>query len=202
MIRTRDFTRNPRPETAHGHLSIRLREYHRAALIEHFLDLGREDRRLRFGAALADEAIRAYVDRIDFERDGAFGVQDDDLRLLAVVHVANAGEGAELGLSVLPAHRGFGLGQALLERAVTHLRNRNARMVYVHCLAENAAMMHIARKSGMRIVFEGGESDARLELTPPNAATLFTEWLSDRQAEGVQALRRQARLTRALLAGR
>ena len=202
MIRTRDFTRNPRPEAAQGHVALRLRDYHRAALVEHFLELGPEDRRLRFGATLTDEAIRAYVARIDFQRDGAFAIQDDELRLLAMVHVANSGDAAELGLSVLPAHRGYGLGQALLQRAVTHLRNRNAREVYVHCLSENVAMMHIARKSGMRIVYEGSESDARLELPPPNAATLFTEWLSDRQAEGVQALRRQSRLTRALLAGR
>jgi GNAT superfamily N-acetyltransferase len=183
------------------HVTIRLREYHRPALEAHFLALQPEDRRLRFGASLSDDALRAYVARIDFGRDGAFAVQDDELRLLAAVHVANTGTTAEMGLSVLPGHRGRGLGQALFARAVTHLRNRGIREAFVHCLTENGAMMHLARKSGMRIAFSGNESDARLELRPATAGTLMTEWLADRQAETVQALRHHARMTRVILAG-
>jgi RimJ/RimL family protein N-acetyltransferase len=181
------------------HITIRLREYHRPALEAHFLALESEDRRLRFGAPIADEALAAYVARIDFDRDGAFAVQDDELRLLAVVHVANSGQAAEMGLSVLPGWRGQGLGQALFQRAVTHLRNRGTLEAQVHCLTENAAMMHLARKSGMRIDYSGGESDARLVLRPATASTLMNEWLADRQAETMQAFRHQARMTRSLL---
>ena len=200
MIRTRDFTRKPAPFEPGAYVTIRLREYHRPALEAHFLALGAEDRRLRFGTNLPDESVRSYVARIDFRRDGVFAAQDDTLQLAAVVHVANTGESAELGLSVLGGRRGHGLGQALLKRAVTHLRNRNARTAYVHCLAENGAMMHIARKCGMRIAHAGGESDAYLELAPPTPATLATEWLSDRQAETLQAIRHQARAARLALA--
>jgi RimJ/RimL family protein N-acetyltransferase len=185
-----------------AHVPIRLREYHRPALEAHFLALGAEDRRLRFGANLPDESVRAYVARIDFEHDGAFGVQDDALALVAAVHVANAGTGAELGLSVAPGYRGQGLGQSLVRRAVTHLRNRGARAAYTHCLVENGAMMHIARKCGMRVAHSGAESDAHLVLSPPTAGTLFTEWLADRQAETLQAFRHQANATRTLLAPR
>lgn len=199
MIRTQDFTRKPEPFETAAHVTIRLRDYHRPALEAHFLALGPEDRRLRFGTALSDDALRAYVARIDFARDGVFAVQDDALALLAVGHIANAGADAELGLSVLAAHRGAGLGQALLKRAVNHLRNRGKRAAYVHCLAENGAMMHIARKCGMRIVHDGGESDAHLELAPGTAATLWTEWLSDRQAETLQAIRHQANAARGAL---
>ena len=202
MIRTRDFTRKPADFETEAHVTIRLREYHRPALEAHFLALDREDRRLRFGTNLPDEALRAYVARIHFDRDGVFAVQDDGLALAAVVHVANARDTAELGLSVLPSRRGQGLGQALLKRAVTHLRNRGARAAHVHCLAENGAMMHLARKCGMRIAHAGGESDARLELLPPTAATHLTEWLSDRQAETLQAIRHQARATRGFLGAR
>ena len=180
---------------------MRLREYHRPALEAHFTSLAPEDRRLRFGAAISDEALHAYVARIDFDRDGAFAVQDDDLRILAVVHVAHTGPTAEMGLSVLPGLRGQGLGQALFQRAVTYLRNKGTREAHVHCLTENGAMMHLARKSGMRIVYAGSESDARLELRPANAGTFMNEWLADRQAETVQAMRHHARMTRALLGG-
>ena len=52
----------------------------------------------------------------------------------------------------------------------------------MHCLVENAAMMHIARKSGMKIVTDGGEADAHLELAPLDAGTVASEFLQERLA--------------------
>ena len=159
--------------------TLRLHQSDRPALEAHFLALDGEDRRLRFGSAIRDEALSEYVARIDFGRDGLFAVQDDDLRLLAVVHVAFSGASAELGLSVLPGQRGRGLGSALFSRAVIHLRNRGAAEVLVHCLTENAAMMHLARKHGMRIVNEGAETDAYLVLEPATPQSILLEWAQD-----------------------
>ena len=180
-------------------LAVRLRPTDREALTQHFLALDVEDRRLRFGAALNDDSIRALEERIDFERDELFAVTDDELRLLGVVHVAfyEAGR-AELGLSVLPCARAQGIGNALFARAVMHLRNRRVREVFVHCLSENSAMMHLARKHGMRLVNEGSETDAWLELSDPTAETFLAEWFHDQQADSVRALRRHAQLTRNL----
>ena len=165
---------------------MRLRASDRAALLDHFISLAAEDRRLRFGTPLKDAAIADYVNRLDFMRDDVFAVHDGALRLLAVVHVAPGGGSAELGLSVLPEARGQGLGTALLERAVMHLRNREVRRAFVHCLSENGAMMHIARKLGMRVVPCGGETDAHLRLEPSTPQTHFTEWLQDQNAEVVR----------------
>jgi ribosomal protein S18 acetylase RimI-like enzyme len=179
--------------------TLRLRESDRAALITHFLGLGAEDRRLRFGSPLRDEGLQAYVARIDFERDGLFAVHDDELKLLAVVHVAFSEGSAELGLSVLPGFRGQGLGSALLVRAIVHLRNRGSAEVFVHCLTENAAMMHLARKHGMRVIPAGAETDARLAIEPPTPHTHFLEWLHEQQGQFAQAVRHQARFSRAVL---
>ena len=52
----------------------------RAKFASHLRALGTEDRRLRFGLALPDAAIDAYVARIDFGRDAVFGVFDDALK--------------------------------------------------------------------------------------------------------------------------
>ena len=180
-------------------LTVRLRESDRGALEAHFLSLGAEDRRLRFGGPIADDGLRAYVAHIDFERDGVFAVQDDDLRLVAVVHVAFSDASAELGLSVLPGERGEGLGNALLTRAVMHLRNRGSPEVLVHCLSENAAMMHLARKNGMRIISAGSESDARLASDPPTPHSQFAEWLQDNHASVVQSVRRNAHFSKTFL---
>jgi ribosomal protein S18 acetylase RimI-like enzyme len=180
-------------------LPVRLRESDRAALETHFLTLGSEDRRLRFGASMSDDGVRAYVGRLDFERDGLFAVHDDELKLLAVVHVAVGGGEAEMGLSVLPSHREQGLGNALFTRAVVYLRNRGEPKVFVHCISENAAMMHLARKHGMRIVNEGAETDAHLVLEPATPQSILNEWVQDSSANAAQRVRRSTRLTRELL---
>jgi RimJ/RimL family protein N-acetyltransferase len=179
--------------TASSSTTVRLREPDRAALQRHFLSLGSEDRRLRFGAPLPDASIEGYVAKLDFERDGLFAVQDEALELVAVVHVAITEGSAEFGLSVLPSARGRGLGYLLFRRGVTFLRNRGISQVFVHCLTENGAMMHLARKSGMRIVNAGGETDAHLKLEPATPNSFMDEWLDDQKGHSVQTLRRNAR---------
>jgi len=179
--------------------TLRLREGDRAALREHFLALDADDRRLRFGAVLPDEGVEGYVARIDVASDGIFAVHDDRLRIVAAVHVALAGATAELGLSVLPGYRGQGLGDILLKRAVMWLRNRGVLSVYVHCISENSAMMHLARKNGMRIVYAGSESDGRLELAAPTPASYFDEWVENQRGVAMMALRHNLRWMRAAL---
>ena len=166
-------------------MNIHVRELSRLEqpLLEpHFLALGGEDRRLRFGASLNDAAVRAYVARIDFERDAVFGVYDDELRLIGAAHVARSDGHAELGVSVLPGHRGRGIGGALLLRAHLRARNWGVRALFMHCLTENAAMMHLARKQAMQIVAEWGEADAWLKLLPADASSHFGEVFAQRVA--------------------
>lgn len=154
----------------------------RGALTAHLLSLSREDRRLRFGGAASDASIADYVARIDFDRDAVFGFFADDLSLGGAAHVAVADGVAELGVSVLAACRRRGVGSALCQRASDFARNHFIRTLFVHCLAENAAMMHIARKSGMKIVSGGGEADAHLELPPLDGGSIATEFLQERLA--------------------
>ena len=162
--------------------TARLRERDRPALLSHFLSLDADDRRLRFGTSIADSGIEEYVARIDFERDCVFAVRGQEVAFIAAVHVATMGAAAELGLSVLPGRRGQGNGNALLRRAVTWLRNRGILSVYVHCIAENAAMMRLARRNGMRIVYSGAETDGRLELDAATPRSRMAEWIDDLRA--------------------
>ena len=120
----------------------------RPALVQHFLALGFKDRRLRFGAPLSDFSVQQYVERIDFGHDAVFGVADDELHLLGVAHVARAANHAELGVSVLRGHRRGGFGAALLARAHIRARNWGVPALFMHCLAENDAMMRLARRQG------------------------------------------------------
>ncbi|HZQ75329.1 MAG TPA: GNAT family N-acetyltransferase [Burkholderiales bacterium] len=147
----------------------------RRLLTTHFVALRSDDRRLRFGVPVNDFAIGRYVERIDFGHDGVFGVFDDSLALVGAAHLARASGHAELGVSVLPEARNRGVGAALLSRAMVHARNWGLSALLVHCLRENRAMMHLARKLGMAITAEAGEADAWLRLPRPDAGTFFGE---------------------------
>ena len=176
----------------------RLAEASRPALRRHFLSLEGEDVRLRFGVTIAPAAIVNYVDGIDFDADAVFGVHDDELALVGVAHVGFTEDLAELGVSVLAAHRGLGIGSALLGRAAEHVRNRFVTRLFMHCLAENATMLHIARKLGMQICVDAGEADAFLKLAPADPASVAGEFVEQRLALFDYALKAQAMRIRAL----
>jgi GNAT superfamily N-acetyltransferase len=110
--------------------------------------------------------ILAYVDRIDLGHDAVFGIRDAGHALVGVVHVAMDGDCAELGLSVLAGHRRRGVAEVLFNRAVTHARNRSVAEILMHCAADNAPILQLARKFGMRFTLRGGEVAARLGLQP------------------------------------
>jgi len=155
---------------------------HRRPLLRHFLELDAEDRHLRFGTALSGHAIRDYVGGLDFVQSDVLAVFDDRLRIVGAVHIAYGEDDAEMGLSVLRAFRGMGIGNALFRRATARLANRFVRIVRMHCLRENQPVMHLARKHGMRIVVDGSEADACLALPRASPHTVTAEWLADRLA--------------------
>jgi hypothetical protein len=171
----------------------------RPALGRHLLLLSAYDRRLRFGNPSSDAAICRYVQGIDFGRDALFGVFDDRLRLLGAAHVARAPRHAELGVSVLIGDRNCGIGGALLERAVLRARNWSVGALFMHCLRENAAMLHLARKQGMVLATEAGEADAWLDLPRPDAGSFFGEVFAQRAGLLDFALKTQFAQARRLL---
>ena len=160
-----------------GPMTVLIKElsrFEQPALEHHFLALEGEDRRLRFGVGLNDFAVRAYVKGINFRRDALFGVLDDKLRVIGAAHLARSNGHAELGVSVLPGHRNRGIGGALLGRAHTHARNWGVHALFMHCLTENGAMMHLAQKHRMEIVAEASEADAWLKLPPADASSYMS----------------------------
>lgn len=175
-----------------------LMERERPALETHFFALGTEDRRLRFGRAFSDDGLREYVERIDFAHDAVFGVSDAELALVGAAHLARSEDFAELGISVLPAHRGHGIGAALLSRSATHARNWGIRTLFMHCLTENAAILHLARKQGMQIVATGSEAEAFVKLPPASPSSVAGELFAERVGLLDYAFKSQVRAARRL----
>jgi len=169
----------------------RLGDRARAGYAAHLHALPRDDVRLRFGMPLSAQAIDAYVARIDFDTDAVFAAHDDRLEPVGIAHVGIVDDIAELGVSVLPGHRKRGLGGALVARALDHARNRRMGRLWMHCLSENATMMRLARRAGMAIVVEAGEADAWLTLSPPDPASVASEFAADQVALFDYALKAQ-----------
>jgi GNAT superfamily N-acetyltransferase len=182
----------PRPTV----LVKQLEERDRRRMLKHFLGLDDSDRLLRFGTVLPDEQVEVYVARIDFSHDAVYGVYNRVFKLVAVGHLAFApkekvAQGkvetdkdkvAEFGVSVSRSARGLGIGSKLFERAAIHCRNSDVDTLYMHCLASNQTMIHIAKKAGMEIQREHGEADAYLRLLPPNPASVLQEALEEQFA--------------------
>lgn len=180
---------------------VQLGEGQRDLLREHFAALPLEDVRRRFGVTLDPQGRDAYVDRINFQQDCVFAVFADDLSLAGVAHLAHGQGVAEVGLSILPAYRRQGIGKALFQRAMTRARNLQAVELFVHCLAENDVMLHIAREAGMRIVMEQSEADAYLELPPATVDTLGADFAAQQTGLIDYTLKAQAGLARCLTEG-
>jgi GNAT superfamily N-acetyltransferase len=171
---------------------------HRAGIIRHLLSLNDGDRYLRFGYAAQETQIRAYVDKLNFDRDEIYGIYNRSLVLIAVAHLAFSSDPstkncAEFGVSVLAEARGKGYGTALFDRAITHARNQGVDLMFIHALTENTAMLKIARNAGARVERDGSESEAYLKLPPATLDTRVTEAVEDRVGEVDFQLKVQAK---------
>ena len=159
----------------------KLTSLQRPEMSRHLKTLPAEDRRLRFGTYMMDAALEHYVDRIDFARDKVFGIFGRDMSLVGMAHLAldSNRHYAELGLSVEPAHRGNGYGLTLLNRAKLSAVTRGYTVLFMHCLAENKIMIHLARKAGLKLVAEQGEVDAHLKLEATSHGAVAREVIED-----------------------
>lgn len=177
---------------------LQLTSAHKPAVLTHFMALEEEDLRLRFGQRIKPEGIAKYVDGLDLTKDVLFGVFGNELELAGVAHLAMDGKGTgELGVSVIQAERGKGIGKALFARAAGHCRNFLVGTLFMHCLAENGAMMHIAKSTGMRIARDAGEADAYLSLPPGDSVSLADEMMQMPLALFDIALKSQIKAARA-----
>ena len=163
-------------------LIAQLGPHHRGRVLQHLRRLSERDLWLRFGYAVTDDALRAYVRKLHFSRDAIFAILDEAADILALGHLGfdkNTSKTAEFGLSVLPQARRRGFGLRLLQRAAVHARNRGSTHLVMTYVPENDALRHLAERAGMQLVSDVYEPRAYLSLAPPTAASLMDETFSE-----------------------
>lgn len=139
------------------------------AIEAHLLALDMGDRHSRFHALLGDDAIRAYIGRIDFGRMILAGAFDDDsgrLVGLAEAHLDRASSPlrAETSVSVLASHRGQGIGRLLTAIVLDDAAARGSRRADFYYQAGNRAIARLARDLGRPIATAPGFASLALPL--------------------------------------
>jgi len=99
---------------------------------------------------LSDDGVRHYVEGIDLTR--------------------NARPAAE------PGPRSRRRSARSLRGACPEL---GLRVMFMNCLVENAAMMHLARKQGLKIAVSGAEAEAFVRLPRADLTSLATEAIAE-----------------------
>lgn len=163
--------------------------HERHKLESHLLRLTNQERYLRFGGYLSDEAIRRYCSRVEWWKGHVVGLVDEDGELRAVGEARVRRNGwvreADLAFSVETPYQGEGLGTELFRRLITYARNRGVARVFITSLPGNARMRRIARRFGLSVHCEGGEDcSGRIELHGPS----YASWLSEALDEGTGQL--------------
>jgi GNAT superfamily N-acetyltransferase len=166
---------------------------------DHLLRLDAESRRNRFGGAVADELILAYVEtamQIDTVMHGF--LVDGTLRGVAELKPFGAdfpGE-AEVAFSIEKPWQSHGVGSALLERTLLAARNRGIKLVHMTCLVDNARMQQLARKFEAELSFDFGSVVGEVEAPHATPLSLFRELVADGHGFATAVLDAQARLIR------
>ncbi len=154
------------------------------ALRDLLLRLGRDDRALRFGAAMGDAGIEAHCRRLG---QAGLGVRVigafDDGRLIAAAELwFSAGpppRSCEVAIAVDAPWRGQGIGGVLLGRAVLAARNRRADRLQLSCLPENRPMQSLASRFTHELRVREGGAEAEIRLPHPSWPSLWAEAVTD-----------------------
>jgi GNAT superfamily N-acetyltransferase len=151
-------------------------------LRQHLKRLDAESRHARFGHAVSDDFIDAYVDTAHRLGTAIFGAYVDGvLRGVAELRPVSASlpGAAEGALTVEAAFQDRGIGKALMARLLDAAKNRGYPNLYMICLRDNARMRHLAHEAGARLTYEQGGVTGHVSAPPPSPVTLFTKYLKE-----------------------
>lgn len=150
---------------------------------DHLLRLDEEGRRLRFAHGVADGFIDDYAQRLSDLGGLVFGAfVDSEVRAVAELRKLGDtwGREAEAALSVERQYQDQGLGTELTGRVIRAARNRNVRLLYMSCLAENAKMQAIARRFDAEMRVEYDEVIGEIVPATSDYFSLMAEAVDDR----------------------
>ena len=146
----------------------------------HLLSLDEYSRYLRFGYHIKTEIVQDLINNWSKDRDNhiIFAIENEDLDLVGVGHIALSDGPAELAFSVLKEYQGRGMGNELMSRCIEWCQNRGIKTGCMVCLSSNATIKHLAKKHGI-LVQDGPETMAEVHIPDPSITSVLHEVLEN-----------------------
>lgn len=167
-----------------SHLVYRLEPHEYTRYREHLLALDEVSRYNRFAHNISNESILTLCEQWENNPKDhkLFVIENDNLDIIAVGHIAfQAGE-MELAFSVLKEYQGQGMGSSLMSRCIEWCQNRNIHSGCMTCLTTNAAVRRLASKHGV-LVSDHGESMAGIKIPDSTPASVIHEVVDSNMAK-------------------
>ncbi|MFT3972742.1 MAG: GNAT family N-acetyltransferase [Amaricoccus sp.] len=171
------FIGYPIPIPCRGHSGFGLRtavDRDAPVVLEHYLRLSPDDRRMRFCATMGPAALERHVERIG-SRGGVVLLAFDGplfkapfLRpgaVRAVAELVGTGREMELGISVDSGLRRRGIGTELVETAAHLLAPRGVRTIRAYTLPGNRSFLAVARHCGATVEVGPDEVEVCFEVS-------------------------------------
>lgn len=148
----------------------------------HFDRLDVHSRAMRFGGAVHDSFINAYVSTAMHGNGMVYGAFVDgelrgvgEIRFIATQYPWQA----EAAFSVEPDWQNRGLGDALLERIIAVARNRAVSGLDLWCRSSNVHIRKLAGKHGAALEFSGDEAHGRFTMPWPTPVSMIEEFFGE-----------------------
>jgi GNAT superfamily N-acetyltransferase len=147
----------------------------------HLLSLDEENRYMRFGFHIKNETINELCNKWEMNADKhkIFAIENDNLEVVAIGHISLEDEPAELAFSVFKECQGKGMGDALMSRLIEYCQNRNIKLGCMVCLGSNDKIKHLARKHGILIKTEDGDSHGEVHIPNPTPVSFWHEYMEE-----------------------
>ncbi|AGG34662.1 GCN5-related N-acetyltransferase [beta proteobacterium CB] len=132
-----------------------------------------------FGYAMGKKSIDALVKQFASNpKNNQFLVAKIDGKWAGTIHIAISGTEVEFGVIVSPKYRKQGIADTMMDEAITWARNRHYHHLFMHCISWNRPIKRLCEKHGLVPRNMMGDSEANLQLEPPNWGTYFKEQMS------------------------
>ena len=154
-------------------------EFHRYRT--HLLSLDDESRYMRFGFPIRNETINELCSKWELNSDKhkIFAIENDNLEVVGVAHVSLEDEIPELAFSVFKECQGQGMGDALMKRAIEYCQNKGIKQGCMVCLGSNDKVKGLARKNGVLVKTEDGDSHGEVTIPDPTPMSYWKEYFED-----------------------
>ena len=187
----------------HAHVLRRLYGPDLPLFRAHLIRLDAATRYDRFGLHVSDDYLAHYADLCFAPGAITYGyVEDGLIRGAAELRLSAARNGAlrrdaEAAFSVERAWRRHGIGAELMSQVVLAARNRRIATLTIFCLRHNQPMLALARKFEADLTFELTDVTGHLVSRPPNAISLWREYIDNALDLGVAVVEYQGRMIKA-----